>query len=67
MISHLHDDFHPPSAAKPAAASAAAAPAAKVDIFAGIKSIDQSSGKTAGLRKVEKSEMTHKNAGENHG
>jgi adenylyl cyclase-associated protein len=33
------------------------------DIFKGIKSIDQSSGKTAGLRKVEKSQMTHKNAG----
>lgn len=61
------------AAAAPAAAPAAAAPKKTVvkpsgggggmsDIFAGIKSIDQSSGKTAGLKKVLKSEMTHKNA-----
>jgi adenylyl cyclase-associated protein len=49
----------------PAPAPAAAKPAAKAgsggglaDVFAGIKSIDQSSGKTAGLKAVSKDQQT---------
>ncbi|RHZ01145.1 hypothetical protein DYB35_002007 [Aphanomyces astaci] len=45
-----------PAPAKPAAA--AAAPSALNALFSGIKSIDQSSGKTAGLRTVTKEQQT---------
>jgi adenylyl cyclase-associated protein len=50
-----------PSVSAPVVAEAPKPVVAKADIFAGIQSIDQSSGKTAGLKKVDKSEMTHKN------
>lgn len=52
----------PVLAAAPKVESAPAVVMDKGSIFAGIQGIDQSSGKTAGLRKVENSEKTYKNA-----
>jgi adenylyl cyclase-associated protein len=51
----------PPSASALAAAGGKKQAGGLADVFASIKKIDQSSGKTAGLKHVDKSEMSHKN------